>query len=825
MQRCSAAGPRLRVLLLAGLVALAGCRSDEEEARRYQERGEELLAAGEARAGFLELKNALERDPTSAQINFLLAEALVADRQAGNALFYYQEARRLDPARLDAYLAEARILARGRPAEARKLLEQALELQSGSVEAWRLSARVSLFERDAGSALDAARRAVELAPEDFEAQLLLGQAHAASARAAGSEASEPDRAALGEALAAIDHAVGFADEKLAWRAHLERARLLVGWPERAGEAPAAFREALASSAGAGGSARVAVGEAVFLAGRRLEDDELRRLALVAIVDADPGRLEAWQALASFEESHGGNPGAIYRRLLHERPEDAAAHVAWARHLASEDRGDEAFGSLRRAIERGIDPPVLLGAQATLQLELGRRDAARATMEELEGEYPDHPRTKLAMAQAQLHDGKAPEAAEVLRTLVGTHESSEAQRLLALAELRSGNREAAVAAIDRSLELAPSNIEAHRLRARIRYESGQFQEALEEFQTLTRVTRLSREEQLLVARCFYSTGDPSAGRRVLEVLAAADPPHVPAALELARREAQRDPEAAEQALAQAEAAAPHAPAVLHQRTLHDLQAGDPARALARLDRAAASGPLAPLLRLDRARILARLGRLDEARTEAQAVFEEAPGLPGASQLLVALYGSQGRVGEATARLEGAEAKGELRPAARILLGRLQVERGETTKARAIFEEVLRSNTDLPLVKSDLAYLLALEGAELERAIVLARDAQAALPDDPEVLDTMGYVELRRGNPAVALVHLQRATTLAEEAGAPRAVHFYHLGLAHREARQNPSAVEAFDRALSLEPEFPEAARAREDALALAGGAPTSSAPRP
>lgn len=77
-------------------------------------------------------------------------------------------------------------------------------------------AAVSLFQKDAAAALDAARRAVELAPEDFESNLLLGQAHAASARAAGSDAKDPDRAALGESLAAIDHAVALADEKEAW---------------------------------------------------------------------------------------------------------------------------------------------------------------------------------------------------------------------------------------------------------------------------------------------------------------------------------------------------------------------------------------------------------------------------------------------------------------------------------------------------------------------------------------------------------------------------------------------------------------------------------
>lgn len=229
----------------------------------------------------------------------------------------------------------------------------------------------------------------------------------------------------------------------------------------------AFRDALASSTAGGSSeARVAVGEAVLRAGRRLENDELRRLALLAIVDADASRIDAWQGLASFEESHGGDPAAIYRRLLDERPDDAAAHVAWARHLASENRPDEASGSLRLAIERGVAPPVLLGALAAVQLERGDRDAARATIEELEKDHPDHPRTTLAIAQAALYDGNALEAAEKLRFLVGTHESSEADRLLALAELRSGSREAAAAAIDRALELAPASVEAHRLRARI-----------------------------------------------------------------------------------------------------------------------------------------------------------------------------------------------------------------------------------------------------------------------------------------------------------------------------------------------------------------------
>ena len=241
-----------------------------------------------------------------------------------------------------------------------------------------------------------------------------------------------------------------------------------------------------------------------------------------------------------------------------------------RAISLGDRAPEAVGALRLAIERGVDPPALLGAVAALQLELGDRDAARATIAELERDHPDHPRTALAIAQARLSDGKAAEAANELRVLVGAYESPEAHRLLALAELRSGNLEAAAAAIDRALELAPASVEAHRLRARIRYDAGQFGDALEEFQAVARLVRLSEEERLLVARCLYETGDLAAGRRVLQTLVSSEPPYLPANLELARREAKRDPEAATRALAQAEAAAPRAPAVLHQLTILDLR---------------------------------------------------------------------------------------------------------------------------------------------------------------------------------------------------------------------------------------------------------------
>mgnify|MGYP000514806218 CR=1 FL=1 len=51
--------------------------------------------------------------------------------------------------------------------------------------------------------------------------------------------------------------------------------------------------------------------------------------------------------------------------------------------------------------------------------------------------------------------------------------------------------------------------------------------------------------------------------------------------------------------------------------------------------------------------------------------------------------------------------------------------------------------VPQAKNNLAYLLAKEGAELDRALRLAREAVGELSEAPELLDTLGYVYYRMG----------------------------------------------------------------------------------
>ena len=69
---------------------------------------------------------------------------------------------------------------------------------------------------------------------------------------------------------------------------------------------------------------------------------------------------------------------------------------------------------------------------------------------------------------------------------------------------------------------------------------------------------------------------------------------------------------------------------------------------------------------------------------------------------------------------------------------------------------------------VAYTLALLGRDLDHALVYARAAVVAEPENPAYLDTLAWVLFRRGDPAAALPHLQQAARLDTE-NPPIAAH--------------------------------------------------------
>jgi Tfp pilus assembly protein PilF len=176
-------------------------------------------------------------------------------------------------------------------------------------------------------------------------------------------------------------------------------------------------------------------------------------------------------------------------------------------------------------------------------------------------------------------------------------------------------------------------------------------------------------------------------------------------------------------------------------------GDHARALEHFARALAIEPRYRLARLDAAVSLAALGRADEA---------------------IAIY-----------RAELALAPGD--PEVALDLGTLYQALGQPEAAREVYEEALRRSPRSPRIANNLGFLLVEAGREVERGTRLIEEAVALLPDDPDLLDSLGWAYHRQGRAREALAPLRRSLAL-DATGPTSAERRAHLAEAEAAARE-------------------------------------------
>jgi tetratricopeptide (TPR) repeat protein len=130
-------------------------------------------------------------------------------------------------------------------------------------------------------------------------------------------------------------------------------------------------------------------------------------------------------------------------------------------------------------------------------------------------------------------------------------------------------------------------------------------------------------------------------------------------------------------------------------------------------------------------------------------------------------------------------------------------GKAADAEAAYRRVLEIDTEAPVAANNLAWIYAERQDDLDKALALARSAIARLPNNPQVLDTLGWIYYRRGEAEQAIPQFIASI----EKNPKNPVYHYHLGLAYVAAASPAKARVAFSRALAIGDDFPGADDAR------------------
>jgi len=190
-----------------------------------------------------------------------------------------------------------------------------------------------------------------------------------------------------------------------------------------------------------------------------------------------------------------------------------------------------------------------------------------------------------------------------------------------------------------------------------------------------------------------------------------------------------------------------------------------------------------------RLLLALGDVTASQSVAQRALAIDHGSREAQRLAAEIDGRQGATGPAAAARPSASADSLAEPGtAGVLAGVSAEQRGDTAEAIRQYESALREGEHSGVAANNLAWLYAVQGIQLDRALTLAEKADALMPGNPDVLDTMGFVYLRRREYSEAITILHKAATLPASAGQADLAEQIHKHLAEARVRAGISADE-------------------------------------
>jgi tetratricopeptide (TPR) repeat protein len=787
---------RARILALALFVLATGsslgCSNDEERIREHLGRAEAYHEEAKHPEAILEYRNVIQIDPNHAQAHFGLAQTYLASNELANAAWEFRETVRLDPNNPEARLrlAEFAGLA-GALEEALAQVDAILAAETPEdagplrLSAQLLRARFLDLQNKPGEALAAYQKAVELSQEATEPLLLLADHYR---RRGEREKAEPLYRKL------VETNPGYFSYA-ALGGFLSRDR------SRDAEAEEVYALAVESADEEQRDLALRILASFYYSRARFEDAEA---TLKQALEERPKDLELIYLMARFYLARGQKQKAdeMVEMAIQARPGEVEPHLVRSRYLFQTGEREAALEALDLALEIDPENDQVRLERAERNVDLGIRKGpkerirdARAVVERVLAKGTTSSEALGLKGKIDLLEGQTEEAIQTLRQAIDLRpDRAPLYFLLGSALFSQGNFWAARDELEHALELDLSMLEARIILARTYSALGKHRLAIEEGQSVLLHQPGDRQMRLLVAQSLASQ------HQLNEAIDQLD--HIPEAQRDVRTlftygrlfAAKGDAAQARSFYRQAEAANPRHPEILYKLLQLDRREGRLAESVERIDEALEKEPdSAALVQLRGLAALMR-GQTDEAESRFRRAIELNPSNPMSYTSLATLLQASGRGDEAIATYEKAIEQQPDLGLLNLILATLYEIRGNTEKAIAHYEEVIRKQPGLAIAKNDLANLLATKRRNLDRALQLAQEARAALPDSPQVADTMGWVLFRMGMASAAIGYLAEAAALSgddPEAGIIR----YHLARAYAANGERREAYQTIQRALA------------------------------
>ncbi len=392
-----------------------------------------------------ELERAVEKDPDSSQLKYILANMYLGLGRVDEARGLLEEAVRLNPDHAPSHALLGKIYAQSREEGMRERavreLERAVALDEGNVDALLLLGALALDGKKYGRAERYFARAVELAPDEAKPHFFMGRLYL--------ERNELEHAAAEFKKA---HDINGYDPTILIHLAVVLERL-----GKVDESEKLYRTLLALYP-ASPESYTSYGSFLFRMNRFEEATKLFKEA--EVLDRNNPSLKLRLSLLYIEGGEYDKAVEILQQLLMSNPANEKAKYYLALAYIESERFDEAqalLSEFRPGSEFYVDSQIQL---SYLQDKRGRRSEALETIRRAYAENPDNERVVNFLGNLLRKYGRDKEAVKLFKRFVRRHPRSETVYYsLAATYYTLGKTEKAIKHMRKVLQINPKNADA------------------------------------------------------------------------------------------------------------------------------------------------------------------------------------------------------------------------------------------------------------------------------------------------------------------------------------------------------------------------------
>jgi len=505
--------------------------------------------------------------------------------------------------------------------------------------------------------------------------------------------------------------------------------------------------------------------------RKNPEEALRHLE--AAVKIFPDDYNLWLLLGDYLFFLKKDPQAreVYDTIARKWPGSRQVQTRIAEVHILEGRYDEALKYIEEMLAQEPDHARAYLLRGILRLRKGNTDTARADILKAIELGPDsaagHYFYGLSFLKDKEYDLSLP---EILRAVEKRPDSVRARLALAYVYFKMDQFFLALDELDQILGTQPDNPQARALRATVHIRLKNYEDAASDYRYMIQKGRSAPEIRFHLAEIYKAQGKLDNALKLVEDVLIQDPDSLKGLEEKARiyadkREYEKAVEVCDRYL---------------KRRPNDLPVG-----------------------MLKAAILLKQKQYAMAEDLLKSLIKAHPRSVRPVMLMARALKEQRKTNQALVYYQKAVDTNPKAIEAYMEMAAAYSHAGQFDKAMHAYEAILQIDGSHGPAANDLAYLYADRNQKLDQALSLALKAFEQMPENPAVMDTLGWAYLKKGSVLLAKMHLSEAARRSPQTPLFQ----YHLGVAFHASNDFSGAAKAFREAIRMGLEGKELASAQ------------------